>query len=221
MFIASDAPRTKIGAIAASGAELRLCATYDEAERKAKSHAAAIGGVYISPYSHPDVIAGAGTILLELLEDLPELDTVVAPVGGGGLISGIGLAAKALAPATRVIGVEVAASSPFTQSLAAGHLVEIDVGPSLADGLTGNLDPDTITFDIVRTVVDHIVVVEERQLQEALAGVLMNEHLVIEGATAAGVAGLTCGRIDLRGRHVAVILSGANIDAERLRELMS
>ena len=93
--------------------------------------------------------------------------------------------------------------------------------PSLADGLTGNPDPDTITFDIVRTVVDHIEVVEEREVREALAGVLMNEHLVIEGATAAGVAALTCGRIDLRGRHVAVILSGANIDAERLRELMS
>ena len=106
--------------------------------------------VYISPYSHPDVIAGAGTIGLELLEDLPSIDTVVVPVGGGGLISGIGIAVKALSPSTRVIGVEVAASCPFTKSLAAGRLVTIDVGPSLADGLTGNLDPDTITFDIVR-----------------------------------------------------------------------
>ena len=123
---------------------------YDEAERQAKAHAAAGGGLYISPYSHPDVIAGAGTIGLELLEDLPSLDAVIVPVGGGGLISGIAIAVKALSPSTRVIGVEVAASCPFTKSLAAGRLVTIDVGPSLADGLTGNLDPDTITLDIVR-----------------------------------------------------------------------
>jgi len=220
VFIAADAPRTKIDAIRASGAELRLCATYDEAERLAKTHATAIGGVYISPYSHADVIAGAGTILLEVLEDLPALDAIVAPVGGGGLIGGIGIAARALAPSTRVIGAEVSASSPFTRSLAAGRLVEIDVQPSLADGLTGNLDPDTITYDIVRNVVDHIEVVDERELRQALAGILLNEHLVIEGATAAGVAAVTCGRLDLEGRHVAVVLTGANIDAERLRELI-
>src|SRR5262245_23620151 len=161
VFIARDAPRAKIDAIAASGAELRPCADYDEAERQAKAFARDGGGTFISPYSHPDVIAGAGTIGLELVEQEPRLDAVVVPIGGGGLISGIGIAAKALSPDTRVIGVEVAASCPFTASLAAGRLVTIEVGPSLADGLTGNLDPDTITLDIVREVVDEIVVVEE------------------------------------------------------------
>ena len=95
MFIAADAPRAKVDAIRAAGAELRPCADYDEAERRAKEHAAESGAVYISPYSHPDVIAGAGTIVLELLDDLPAVDSVVVPVGGGGLISGIGIAAKA------------------------------------------------------------------------------------------------------------------------------
>jgi threonine dehydratase len=211
VFIARDAPRAKIDAIAASGAELRPCADYDEAERQAKAFARDGGGLYVSPYSHPDVIAGAATIGLELAEQETHLDAVVVPIGGGGLISGIGIATKALSPDTRVIGVEVAASCPFTASLAAGRLVAIDVGPSLADGLTGNLDPETITLDIVREVVDEIVVVEEDDLRRALAGVVSHEHLVIEGAAAAGPAALLSGKVQAKG-NVAVILSGANID---------
>ena len=216
VFIAEDAPRAKADAIRAAGAELRPRRDYDEAERDAKTFASGSGGLFISPYSHPDVIAGAGTIGLELLEDLGGVDAVIVPVGGGGLISGIGIALKALSPTTEVIGVEVAASCPFTRSLAAGRLVTIDVGPSLADGLTGNLDPDTITFDIVRRVVDRIVVVEEPDVRAALAGVVGHEHLVVEGAAAAGIAALTSRQVDVTGRRVAVILTGANIDVERL-----
>jgi threonine dehydratase len=215
VFIAANAPRAKVDAIRAAGAELRECADYDEAERQAKSHAAGGSGLYISPYSHPDVIAGAGTIGLELLQDLPSLDAVIVPVGGGGLISGIAIAVKALSRSTRIIGVEVAASCPFTKSLAAGRLVTIDVGPSLADGLTGNLDPDTITLDIVRDLVDQIVTVDEPLLRRALAGIVSHEHVVIEGAAAAGPAAILSGRIELTG-NVAVILTGANIDADRL-----
>ena len=219
VFIAKTAPRAKVDAIRAAGAGLRECRDYDEAEREAKAFAAGGGGLYISPYSHADVIAGAGTIALELLEDLPSLDAVVVPIGGGGLVSGIGIAMKALSPRTRVIGVEAAASSPFTSSLAAGHLVTIDVGDSLADGLTGNLDPDTITLDIVREVVDQIVLVEETALREALAGVVTQEHIVIEGAAAAGPAAILSGELKLEGT-VAVILTGANIDRERLVEIL-
>jgi threonine dehydratase len=215
VFIAKDAPRAKADAIARSGAVLRQCADYDEAEREAKAFAAGGGGTYVSPYSHPDVIAGAGTIGLELVEEQPDLDAVIVPIGGGGLISGIGTAMKALAPNTRVIGVEVAASAPFTASLKAGHLVTINVLPSLADGLTGNLDPDTITLDIVRRVVDDIVVVEEDDLRRAIAEVLTQEHVVIEGAAAAAPAALLSGRVKAQG-NVAVVLSGGNIDPERL-----
>jgi len=220
VFIPADAPRAKIEAIRASGAELRECRDYDEAEREAKRHAVAGGGMYLSPYSDPDVIAGAGTIALELLEDLPSLDAVIVPIGGGGMASGVGIAMKALSPRTRVIGVEVAASCPFTKSLAAGHRVTIDVQPSLADGLTGNLDPDTITLDIVRDVVDEIVVVEEAPLRRALAGVVTNEHVVVEGASAVGPAAVLDGRLKLAG-SVAVILSGANVDAGVLRAALT
>jgi threonine dehydratase len=135
---------------------------------------------------------------------------VVVPIGGGGLISGIAIALKALSPDTRIIGVEVAASCPFTASLAAGRLVTIDVAPSLADGLTGNLDPDTITLDLVREHVDEIVVIEEDDLRRALAGVVTHEHRHRRRRGRQSAA-LLSGRVQARG-NVAVILSGANID---------
>ena len=219
IFIPSTAPAAKIEPIRASGAAVRTCSDYDEAERAAKEYAAAGNGLFISPYSHPHVIAGAGTIGLELLEDLGRLDAVIVPVGGGGLISGIAIAIKTLSPGTRVVGVEVAASCPFTNSLAAGRLVTIDVQPSLADGLTGNLDPDTVTLEIVRRLVDEIVVVSETDLHRALADTVRHEHLVIEGAAAAGPAALLSGKIDVKG-NVAVVLTGANIDTPRLIEVL-
>ena len=220
VFIAADAPKAKVDAIRASGAELRPCRDYDDAERQAKAFAAARGDLFISPYSHPDVIAGAGTVALELAEDVPALDAVIVPVGGGGLVSGIAIGMAALSPPTRVIGVEVAASTPFRAGLAAGRIVTIDVGPSIADGLTGNLDPDTMTFDLVRQFVHEMVVVEERDVRDALSGVVSSEHLVCEGAAAAGVAAIASGRIDLHGKRAAVILTGANIDREKLESVL-
>lgn len=219
VFVPRDAPRAKIDAIAKLGAELRPCASYDEAEREAKAFAKSGGGTWISPYSHPDVVAGAGTVGLELLDQQPYLDAVVVPMGGGGLISGIGSVVKELSPSTKVIGVEVAASCPFTKSLAAGRIVPIDVGPSLADGLTGNLDPDTITFDIVREVVDEIVVIDEPDLRRALGEVVSREHLVIEGAAATGPAALLTGKVMANG-NVAIVLTGANIDSHVLARLL-
>jgi threonine dehydratase len=217
VYVSEHAPRTKRDAIRATGVELVPCRDYDEAERRAKEHAAQGGAQYISPYSHPDVIAGAGTVGLEIVEDWPEVDTIVVPVGGGGLISGIAIAARETS--TQVVGVEVEASCPFTRSLAAGRIVEIDVQPTLADGLAGNLDPDTITFDIVRTLVSRIVLVGEADLRAAMAGLVMHERLIAEGAGAAGVAALLAGGIDAgtRERRVAIVLSGANVDRDVLQ----
>ena len=219
VYVPADAPRTKIDAILRAGAHLKTCGSYDEAEAEAKRHAATGNALFLSPYSHPDVIAGAGTIGLEILEDRPDVDTIVVPVGGGGLVSGIAIAVKALS-ATMVVGVEVAASSPFTHSLAAGRIVTIDVQQTLADGLSGNLDPDTITFDIVRRLVDRVAVVNEPQLRQAIAGLLREERLVAEGAGATAVAAVLGGAIDCAGHRTAVIVSGANIDMETLRSFI-
>lgn len=219
-YVPEHAPRTKVEAIAESGAVLVRCRDYDEAERLAKEHALREGAVFISPYNHADVIAGAGTIGLEILDEWPDVDLIVVPIGGGGLISGIALAVKEASPRTEVAGVEVEASCPFTRGLEAGRIVQIDVLPTLADGLAGNLDPDTMTFDIVRREVSHIAVVNEDHVRDAIAGVVQNERLVAEGAGAVGVAALVSARLDVRGKRVAVVLSGANIDQATLSAIV-
>ena len=127
VYVPEKAPRTKLDAIVASGATIVRCRDYDDAERKAKEEASRGQARYVSPYSHPDVIAGAGTVGLEIIDEWPDVDLIVVPVGGGGLISGIALAATGVSKRVRVAGVEVEASCPFTRSMAAGRIVEIDV----------------------------------------------------------------------------------------------
>lgn len=218
VYAPAKAPRTKLEAIRALGATLCLADDYDEAERQAKGHAAAGDAVYVSPYAHPDVIAGAGTVALEIREDVPEVDVVVASIGGGGLISGIAIALEGQAEAA---GVEVEASTPFTTSLAAGRITTIDVRETLADGLSGNLDPDTPTFAIVRDQVSRIAVVSEAEVKTAIRDVATHERLIVEGATAAAVAAVASGRFTLTGRTAVIVLSGANIDLDVLRGLLS
>jgi threonine dehydratase len=220
VYIADAAPRTKKDAIRRMGAELISCTDYDEAEARAKQHGSTGSAAYISPYSHPDVIAGAGTIGLEIIEQDPAVDAIVVPVGGGGLVSGIAVAVKGSAHRAEIVGVEVEASCPFHQGLAAGRIVHVDVGETLADGLSGNLDPDTITFDIVQRLVDRMVLVTEHQLRDAIRGVFRDERLIAEAAGAAGVAALTGGGLQVKGRRTAVILSGANIDGDVLASLI-
>jgi threonine dehydratase len=266
VYAPENAPKTKLEAIREAGAELRLCADYDEAERRAKEHGARGIGVFISPYAHPDVIAGAGTVGLEILEDCPDVEIVLASIGGGGLISGLAIAATDHRRNTshrgnteqtqgrveghrgnaghrgnteetqhraeghrdnteetqgiEVAGVEVEASTPFSSSLRAGRIVQIEVGETLADGLSGNLDPDSPTFEIVRGRVGRIAVVSEPELVQAIRGVGYHEKLIVEGAAAAAVAAVLSGKLDVHGKKVAVVLSGANIDLEQYGVLL-
>jgi threonine dehydratase len=218
VYVPQHAPRTKLEAIQAAGATLKTCRDYDEAEIRAKEYAAGGAALFISPYSHPDVIAGAGTIGLEILEDQPGIRRVVVPIGGGGLISGIAIAVKGSSSACEVRGVEVEASTPFTHALAAGRIVAIEVGDTLADGLSGNLDPDTITFQIVRTLVDGIDIVTEPQLVQAIAALMKEEKVIAEGAGAAATASVLAHGASVG--PVAVIVSGANVDLEKLKGII-
>ncbi|HEV3140181.1 MAG TPA: pyridoxal-phosphate dependent enzyme [Vicinamibacterales bacterium] len=221
VFTPIDAPRTKVAAITRHGAELRSEGRdYDDAERRALAFARDTGAEFISPYNDADVIAGAGTIALELAEDAPDLDAIVVPIGGGGLISGIATAVKAIAPRCEIIGVEAEASCAFLTSVRAGRLVEIVPGPTLADGLGGNPDPETITFAFVQKLVDRIVTVSEADLAAAIVGLVESEHLVAEGAGAAAVAALVRKRADVTGRRVAALITGSNIDRARLAKLL-
>ena len=220
VFTPRSAPRAKLDYIARHGADLRPASTYEDAERLAKAFAAETGATYISPYSHPDVIAGAATVAVEILEDWPAVDTIVAPVGGGGLIAGIAAAARALAGTrVEVVGVECAASPAFHEALAAGRIVEVEVHPTLADGLAGNMDPESMTFDLVRRNVDRMVLAPERSIADAIRVLFQEERVIAEGAGATAVAALI-GGLPLAGRHVAVVVSGSNIDAGVLSKVL-
>jgi threonine dehydratase len=224
VFTPVDAPRTKLDAIRAHGAQLRAVGRdYDDAERMAKAFATEIGADFISPYNDADVIAGAATVGLEIMEDADAAaaDTLIMPVGGGGLISGVATAAKSIDPRCQVIGVEVAASCAFQTSLRAGTLVEIVPGATLADGLGGNPDPGTITWPMIQRLVDRIVTVSETDLAAAIVGLVDAEHLVTEASGAAGVAAAMSKRVNLEGRHAAIVVTGANIDRVRLTALLS
>ena len=221
VFTPTDAPEVKLAAISRHGAELRADSRdYDEAERRAKAFARDTGAAFISPYNDPEVIAGAATVALEILDDSPETSAFIVPIGGGGLISGVAAVAKSLSSTCSVIGVEVEASCAFQTSVRAGKLVEIVPGATLADGLGGNPDPDTITFEPIQRLVDQIVTVSEAHLRDAVVGLLSNEHLVTEGAGAAAAAALVGRRVEVPGRRVVVIVSGANIDMSKLASLL-
>jgi threonine dehydratase len=221
VFTPADAPQTKLSAIRRHGAELRAEGRdYDHAEILAKTYARDTGATFVSAYSDADVIAGAGTVALEMFEEMPDVDTFVVPIGGGGLVSGIATAVKATAPAHTVVGVELDVSHAFQESLRAGRLVEIVAGSSLAEGLGGNPDPDTITFGIIQQHVNRIVTVSEDDLRAAVVGLIEAEHLVTEPSGAAGVAALLGQRLDVHGRRVGVIVTGGNIDRSRLTALL-
>ena len=222
VFTPRDAPVVKLDAIRRFGADLRADAPdYDEAERRAKAFARESGAEFISPYSDEDVIAGGATVALEMFEEVADLDTFVVPIGGGGLVSGIARVVKAIDPSRTVVGIELDASHPFQSSLDAGRLVEIVAGPTLADGLGGNPDPDTITWSYVQRLVDRIALVSEESLRDAMIGLVTHEHLIAEGAGVASVAALVSGRIDVTDRRVGAIVTGANIDRERLTRVLA
>jgi threonine dehydratase len=222
VFTPSTAPETKKAAIRRLGATLRdEAADYDEAEQLAREYAPRYDAIYISPYNHPDVIAGAGTIALEILECAPDTNVVVVPLGGGGLASGIALVVKAAAPDVSVIGVEVAASRPFAASLARSVITEIEVKPSLADGLIGNLEPGSITFPLVQRYVDRVVSVSEDALGGAIRGLAAEEHVIAEGAGATATAALISEPVVSAGQRAICLVTGGNIDVATLAALLA
>lgn len=221
VFTPRDAAATKLDAIRRFGADLRaIAANYDEAEHLALEFASLNGALFVSPYDHPDVVAGGGTVGLEVLEDLPRLDVVVCPVGGGGLISGIATVMAGIAPHARVVGVEAAVNPAFRVAVEHGRVTEIPVFPSIADGLGGNVHPDTITFGIIQRHVTELTHATEDELRDGIRQLLAHEHLVAEGAGIAAIAAVLAGRAVRPGETAAVILSGANIDVTRLAGIL-
>jgi threonine dehydratase len=189
--------------------------SYDEAE----AHALGLGGAYVSPYNDPLVIAGQRTLGVELGEQLPGPLTVVVPAGGGGLLAGVALWASER-PDVRVVGVEAAASRALSASVEAGRVVEVEVGPTLADGIAGGLEPGCVTVDIAARAVDAFVAVEEDELRAAIRALAFEAGLVAEGAGAAATAAVLAGRVP-DDRPVVAIVSGRNLTREVLVDVLS
>jgi threonine dehydratase len=221
VHVPKSAPDAKKRALVANGATLHESADYDAAEQDARDDAARSGTEFISPYNHPDVIAGAGTVALEMLEDQPGLEALVIPLGGGGLLAGAALVAAGDTREVRVIGAEAEASPVFTAALAAGEITPVRVTPTLADGLAGNMEPGSRTFDLVRDLVHMVALVAEDSLETAMRSLVYRERLVAEGAGACGVAALLQGGLQIEGGRVGVMLTGRNVDEAVLRRVLA
>ncbi|WP_197029237.1 threonine ammonia-lyase [Alicyclobacillus macrosporangiidus] len=212
------APATKITATRGYGAEVRLVGqNYDESYQYARQLAGE-GRTFVHAFDDPAVIAGQGTIGLEILEDDPAIDTLIVPVGGGGLMAGIAIAVKSRHPQVRVVGVQPAGSNAAVQAFHTGVPVHLDAPQSLADGLMVKA-PGELPMAIIRQLADDMVTVTDDAIRNAILFLLERTKLLVEGAGAAGVAALLGGQVPAVGRRVAVILSGGNLDLARLHTL--
>ncbi|GAA2583166.1 pyridoxal-phosphate dependent enzyme [Winogradskya consettensis] len=216
-----DSPVAKLDAVRGYGAEIVLYDRYTaDREEIGRTLAGERGLTLIPPFDHPHVIAGQGTAALELLDEVGELDAIVVPVGGGGLIAGTAVAAKGLHPAIRVIGVEPEAGDDTRRSLAAGERITIDVPRTIADG-QATTAPGELTFALNKDLVDEIVLVSDDELRDALRFAVDRLKLVLEPSGATGLAALLTGRVTPTPARIGVILSGGNVGAARLAELLA
>ena len=220
VVMAENATPSKVEATRAYGAEVVLHGTiWDEANEKAKQLVAERGLTYIHPFDDDQLIMGQGTVGLEIYQDWPDVDVVVVPIGGGGLISGIAMAMKALNPKVRIIGVESSGAPGMKRSVEERRLVTLDRVDCVIDGLRVKRVGER-TFEIVRDMVNEIVTLPDEQIFEGLVWVMHHAKLVVEGAAAAPVAALLQGLVRARkGSRVVCVLSGGNVNLEQLKGL--
>jgi threonine dehydratase len=220
LFVPVNAPTSKLNKLEEFECHVRLAGnSYDEAHRAAVDFERVHGATYVHAYDDPLTMAGQGTVGLEIMQDLPDAEAILVPVGGGGLIAGIAVVAKAVNPHVQVIGVQPEASPAAYLSLRDGHpYEEYDAAPTIADGLAGGFG--RLPFEMAGHLIDEIVLVSEEETRAAIFALLELAQLVVEGAGAVGVAALLAGKVNLMGRKVVAVLSGANIDARLLSEIM-
>ncbi len=211
----SNAPQVKRQAVAAFGGRITFCEpTMAAREAAAQEIIEQTAAVLVHPYNDERIIAGQATAALELIEQAPELDLVIAPVSGGGLLSGTAIAVKSLRPRAEVVGAEPAGADDAYRSLATGRIVPVEKPQTIADGLRASLCP--LTFDILRERVDRIVLVSEEEIVQAMRLLWERLKLVVEPSGAVPAAPLLCRKLAAAGKNVGVILSGGNVDLARL-----
>ncbi len=220
LFLPHTVAEVKRRKLEALGVPLRFHgASCEKTELEARAHAAREGQTFVSPYNDLDIIRGQGTLGVEVAEDLPDLAAVFVPVGGGGLIAGVGAYLKAVIPSVAVVGVEPANSAFMDASLRAGKLVEVREKETVADAVAGGIEPGSVTFPLCRDIVDRMVTVAEDGILRAMS--LMERHhgRRAEGAGALALAGLLAAAADFRGCRVLCVVSGGNIAPERFRKV--
>lgn len=220
--MSSLVPANKLEAIKALGAEIRIIGrSQDEAQIEVERLIAEDGMTGLPPFDHPHIVAGQGTIGLEIVEDVPDAATVLVPLSGGGLIAGIAVAAKTLRPDIRIVGLSMRRGAAMAASLDAGHPVEVEELPTLADSLGGGIGlANAWTFETVRALVDDIVLLDEAEIAAGIRHVYEMEREIVEGAAAVGVAALLAGKVAPSGPTVA-LLSGRNIAMELHRRVIN
>jgi threonine dehydratase len=219
--ISESVPENKVSAIQDLGAEVVIAGkTYDEASEGAERLQEKRGLTMVHPFDDPDVIAGQGTIGLELMEELPEVDTVIVPLSGGGLLGGIAFTLKTIKPELQTIGVSMERGAAMIESLKAGEVVEVVEEPTLADALVGGIgNGNAYTFELIQKYVDKTIVVSEAVIAEAMTFALAKHHLVVEGGGAVGMAAILAGKAKSLGKKTAIVLSGGNVDLPILLEV--
>ncbi|GAA3374845.1 threonine ammonia-lyase [Streptomyces sannanensis] len=220
VYMPVGAPLPKVAATREYGAEVRLHGqVVDETLAAAQDYARDTGAVFIHPFDHPDIIAGQGTVGLEILEQCPEVRTIVVGIGGGGLAAGIALAVKSVRPDVRIVGVQAAAAASYPPSLAAGRPVTIEPAPTMADGIKVGR-PGDVPFEIIGELVDEVRTVSEDALSSALLLCLERAKLVVEPAGASPVAALLTRPEAFSEGPVVAVLSGGNVDALLLQRIL-
>jgi threonine dehydratase len=219
VFVPAGAPEAKKRRIARWGAELRETeGGYDQAHHAAETHAGRTGATFVHSFSDPAVVAGQGTVGLEIVRDLPGVRTIVVPIGGGGLVGGIGIVARAMGSGVRVVGVQTEQTSAMHASLAAGRLVSPAYGETLCEGLSGDVDARSLA--LAAEVVDDVVLVTEDAVRRAMRRLFQEEGIVAEGSAAVGVAAVLEGAVERIDGPAAVVLSGGNVDGARLARVL-
>ena len=221
--MSSLVPQAKVDGIRALGADIRIVGrSQDDAQAESSRLCAEEGFVEIPPFDHADVIAGQGTIGLEMLEDRPDIASLLIPLSGGGLAAGVALAAKAINPKIRTIGISMDRGAAMVASISAGRPVEVEEVASLADSLGGGIGlHNRLTFDLCRDLLDETVLVGEADIYNAMQVVYHEERIVAEGAGVVGLAAVLSGKVALPGGPAATILTGRNLDMPTFTRIVS
>jgi threonine dehydratase len=219
IFVPKTTPRSKVDKLQYYPVQIREADTYEDCEAEGREFARKEGAIIVHPYDDWRTVAGQGTIGLELIEKMPDLDAIVVPVGGGGLISGIALAVRSIDPEIKIIAVQTKASPALRKSLQDGKCYEVfPVEHSIAEGLAGGIG--RIVFELAPRIIDEIIEVDEEEVKETIRAILEKEQLIVEPSGAASLTALNQIECVPRGSRVAVVISGGNLNMKLLLDIL-